>query len=739
MTLSFRSFKAILLAIAACLASCAWPALGRAAECARGNLLAQARVIEGDVAATRLRLLSDRVIAREGSPWPDPRLLSIVHGQVSFDLGNVVPLQQLYVQLDADQAFELELSADGVAWTRLPVAASPSATGLMFRSFNLNDVPARYVKLRATADPPTLTLSELGVTCQREAKVRHGLLLDEPEPEPWESSWSARLTRALTGTPVISPNATLIFKFVLAALAALLVAFELARRKQLPAAVWALIGVPAVCAYLNFGAYRYPDFVHYHDVFHYFIGAKYFPELGYKDIYTCSAVAEAEAGFPQRVKLRTQRDLDTNYIQPGALALARGADCPQRFTAQRWADFRHDVAYFANSRSVPEWHRILKDHGFNASPTWIALARVLGARLPASVATIGQRRAFEGLACAFDPLLLLGSIAVVVWAFGARASALVAVVFACNPYSEFAWVGGAFLREAWLAALVVALCLLRKQRFAWGGACLAFSVLLQLLPVTALVLPVLAAMVSAWVTTRDAGARFSSRATAWLRSLRAQRALWRFVGGAALSLALLVPLSARLTGAPGVTRVWSAFAGNTAKHEATPAGNLIGLGMLLSFRPSTTVDVLLDTTATDPFARTRAAQSATRTRMRPAQIVIVALALGLAGYALRRPRPLWWTAALGLCLVPLGLDASCYYSAWLCAFVLIGRDDERLRLTVLLTLTSLLAIKLGVGQDGLQMACASAALVLATFSVLVLCVRERSSRHAKVTSADYQT
>jgi hypothetical protein len=722
----------LLLAVAAPTSAHAAPldaaATSAAGECARGNLLAHATATAGGLPQARLALLTDGVLAREGSPWPSERVVVLVRGQLSFDLGRVVSLEQLYLQLDADQAFALESSVDGTEWTHLPVSASATASGLIFRTFNLNDVAARFVKLRATSEPQTLTLAEVGVVCQREAKIRKLLAVDGPAPEAWEASWSARFMRSVTGAPAVSPDATNSVKLLLVVLAAVLTFGELRRRDSTPVVAWALVALTAAFAYLNFGAYRYPEFVHDHDVFHYFVGAKYFPELGYRDLYACTAEAEAESGFPQRVRLRAQRDLTTNRLESGEHALAQGADCPKHFGARRWDDFRHDVAYFANGRTVPDWHRVLKDHGFNASPTWIALAHLMSEQLQANEHTIGHRNAaFGGIVGALDPLLLLAAAGVAVWAFGIRTTSLVAVAFACNPFAEFSWVGGGFLREAWLSALLIGLCLLKKERFALGGFCLAFSALLQLLPLPTLALPLLAGALCAWGVARAAGqsARFAwpTTAKAWLNALLGQRALGRMLSGATLSMLLLIPLSTVLTGAASGTRVWSGFASNTAKHEATPSGNLLGLGMLLAFRPSTTVDVLIDTEATDPFARTRAAQSATRSRMRPVQGLVIAAALALLAYALRRPHPLWWVAALGLCLVPLGLDASCYYSAWLGAFALVGHRRERLFLPILAALAALLVVKLGVTQDSVQIASASAIFVIAVFTVLVLIAR----------------
>ena len=52
----------------------------------------------------------------------------------------------------------------------------------------------------------------------------------------------------------------------------------------------------AAIAYLNFFSFHGErTFVHYHDVAHYYLGSKYFRELGYANLYTAMLRAEAES------------------------------------------------------------------------------------------------------------------------------------------------------------------------------------------------------------------------------------------------------------------------------------------------------------------------------------------------------------------------------------------------------------------------------------------------------------
>src|SRR4051812_31799087 len=51
----------------------------------------------------------------------------------------------------------------------------------------------------------------------------------------------------------------------------------------------ALLGVAAFLCWWNLGRFNYPDFIQFHEQYHYYVGAKYFPELGYTRLYQCAA------------------------------------------------------------------------------------------------------------------------------------------------------------------------------------------------------------------------------------------------------------------------------------------------------------------------------------------------------------------------------------------------------------------------------------------------------------------
>ena len=151
-------------------------------------------------------------------------------------------------------------------------------------SESLRAVPSHRVQSSADSAQPK----------RRLASQRRGGLDPRSRPSTREA--------ALEGGRTVTRRITL-FKgaVALATLALLVVGQRLDRRAR--GGQWSkarragllLLAVVAFASSYNFFRWRHYDGIHAHEVFHYYLGAKYFSELGYFDLYECTVVALAEA------------------------------------------------------------------------------------------------------------------------------------------------------------------------------------------------------------------------------------------------------------------------------------------------------------------------------------------------------------------------------------------------------------------------------------------------------------
>lgn len=396
----------------------------------------------------------------------------------------------------------------------------------------------------------------------------------------------------------------------------------------------AALGIVGLLGWWNFLQFHYPSFPHPHELYHYVLGAKYFPELGYYDLYRCTAVADARDGLEERVATRRMTDLETYELVGTAEILAHPELCTRQFSPQRWEDFRSDLRWFRERVGNETWEKLQRDHGFNPTPLWAALGRGLVGSRP-----LDDPRLFT--LTLIDPLLEILLWGYLVWAFGWRAACVAAIYWGTNLPASFSWIGGAFLREGWLAFSVIGICLLKRRRPLPAGFLLATAALLRIFPLLLLV-PV------AW----QAGERMLRERRFVLSPEHRQLA-----AGSALALATLLPVSLAFGG--GV-EAWSGFARNITLHASTPTMNNVGLETLLGWNPDTRLTRLEETEA-DPgraWKDARLRRGAERLPLRAG----VALCLLMATLWAARKEETWAAAVLGIGLLPALLAPASYYT-----------------------------------------------------------------------------
>jgi len=380
--------------------------------------------------------------------------------------------------------------------------------------------------------------------------------------------------------------------------------------------------------------------VNFTDSFHYYVGPKYFRELGYTGLYECAAVAELELGSGAKVARRTYRDLATNEPVPGQTLLRRPEDCRERFEPERWQQFVHDIDFF--SRRVPRWQITMQDWGYNATPVWTLAGSLLAGDDPLSEERLG-------LLTLLDVACLLALWGFVAWAFGWRTLCVGLVFWGTNLWSGYNWTGGSILRQEWLAASVIGVCLLRKQKLVSAGATITYAALLSIFPGFLAVGIGLAAIAGAW---RE-------------RRLVLAPEHGRLLLGALLALVLVVPVATYRAG--GVS-AWLGFVANS-RLDSSPAPNKMGLPTLLSYDGDTLRIRGIDPEARPFLAWTEARRQKLEDRL-PWLLALNGALLLLVLTAARR-QPGWVLAILGLGFVVFAFQLTNYYYVLLLPFALL--------------------------------------------------------------------
>lgn len=634
--------------------------------CPPGNLLANARVSDSlDVVGTT-RLIVDSTVVAEGAGWDASNAIRFdtVAGSLTFDLGAPMRIASAYVQGDAHSTFSLQLSDDGTTFReiwRVPNAVS-SGAGMRSRSMMFWDEHARFVRFGEPTGNGAYSLTELQVFCKIPADWPPRLAtVAADKPAPTDKHRRFHFTRR---------NADAV-KLGLALAGALLFAwgYVLKRRgaptrhQRLRDVLLLVFGILSFTGYYNWGHYHFEHRIHHYEFFHYFVGAKYFPELGYTRLYECANVAEAEQGFRRRVELRRIRDLTKNELVPAKYVL----EDPERFktgftrpfTPQRWEEFKNDIAYFRNRAGPSEWERMVQDNGYNPSPVWNMTGALLANLGPASGSLI------DGFLGWIDPALVVIAFGFITWAFGWRVASIAAIFFGTNAPALYFWTGGGYLRQDWFLWAMVGICFLKRGKPALGGASLAVSTLLRVFPAGFFVGIGLRIL---WILFRER---------------RLDRTGIRIVVGAALAVALLIPASSMVAGG---FSAWPSFLRNTAKHAGTPLTNDMGLRTVLSFRWETRQKMSYDPNLVDPY---HAYKEARRQAFRgmfgmPLFIVLVAAYFALLFRGVRREMEWWVLAAFGFGVIAISLELTCYYYSFLTAAAFLGEKRDEIPIGLLL-------------------------------------------------------
>lgn len=241
--------------------------------------------------------------------------------------------------------------------------------------------------------------------------------------------------------------------------------------------ILAATAVLSVVVYHNFFNFHYGGYVNAYEFYHYYLGSKYWREIGYFDLYNASLVADAETGGFYRPADGAVMDLRTYRYAHVDEVLREAERYRSRFSPQRWQEWLRDVASFRARMGLDHWNRVLHDKGYNATPVWTMVVERLFSRPIAADSDRGLL-----FVAVLDALLLGGALACAGWVFGAWPALLAGVFLASSYLVAHVHLKGAFLKSDFVVCLILALCALKKDRPATAGALVGYAALSRLFP-----------------------------------------------------------------------------------------------------------------------------------------------------------------------------------------------------------------------------------------------------------------
>lgn len=272
------------------------------------------------------------------------------------------------------------------------------------------------------------------------------------------------------------------------------VVLERRLRRRLPAFTALLAGIALATVNLQVGKYQYDAFtgrrVRAWNVFHYYVGAKYFPELSYYDLYAATLAADddfqrrkAEAtgkrrkrleGVEDFARIKSARDQHDYANKPRDQIVA--AFDRSRIGKERLEQLGRDTRFLRKHMGFgnPGWKQCFTDLGFNPAPPWTVVGTAVSNVVP-------LKWPWFWLISNSDVPLYLLTFALLWWAFGLRITSLIAIWLCSAQLNEARFTGG-FLQYDWMCSTLSALALYHRGRHRLAGVTLSWAAMTRAFP-----------------------------------------------------------------------------------------------------------------------------------------------------------------------------------------------------------------------------------------------------------------
>jgi len=412
----------------------------------------------------------------------------------------------------------------------------------------------------------------------------------------------------------------------------------------------------AVSGHYNMGRFHGNNYAHYHEVIHYYLGSKYFPELGYSDLYNAFLAADRETGHKFR-HISIIRDLGSKELVKVSDVEAQIRAIPEKFTPERWRAFKAELQFFRDKRS---FKKLMLDHGYNPSPVWTVEGRAMSAFF--SLFALTQKQMVRAIVWV-DPLLLSLTFVMIWVAFGFKMMAFSLIFWGANPLVLYDYTGGAFMRQNWLASLIIGICLFKKNKSVAAGVFMANSIGVRLFPAVFMLLPAF------------------HFAYGWIKGKKASMRLLLFGCSTVVSFLALFFLSLNFAGGLGS---WATFLKNATEHNKGVYTNHISYRNLFIYEKNRNANSYKSTGAYH-HERWRLDKEERVAGLKPLIHISLLLLLGITAFLFRDDRPEKGIYMAAFFPFLLFYPAN-YYAMYLLPLVFLAGGDKRMLLTLFSTL-----------------------------------------------------
>ncbi len=340
-------------------------------------------------------------------------------------------------------------------------------------------------------------------------------------------------------------------------------------KRDLKLFTW-LLGGLALAVLVTHHGWRLPEAftgerVHVWNQYHYYLGSKYFPEVGYFDLYAATLAADddflAAGGDPARSWGHIERSRDMRTYEIRSRQEIVGDWDRSAFTPERLAELGADSRFIRAITPDTKARRMLTDLGYNPAPPWVLLGRPIAS-------LVEQGGPLYPLITASDVLMAALVILALLWGFGPRV-AFIATIWLHVAPMNLGRMSGTFFNYDWLAASVIALACWQRGRPALAGVALSWGAMTRVFP-GLLALPVVIR-------------------TAWDLLVKRRRPEPRRI---AFTIAFCAACTVLLVASHGTGRglkTWPEWKEKITHHSATHATTgkaRVGLGRLVRHQPA---------------------------------------------------------------------------------------------------------------------------------------------------------